>query len=68
MYLKHETGSGPLRILTRLTFDAGVQFGPTWSPDGRFIAYSADRGGKFDIWVQQVGAVTPVKITAHPGS
>jgi Tol biopolymer transport system component/DNA-binding winged helix-turn-helix (wHTH) protein len=67
MYLKHETGSGPLRILTRLTFDAGLQFGPTWSPDGRFIAYSADRGGKFDIWVQQVGAVTPVKITAHPG-
>src|SRR5262245_62258734 len=24
--------------LTRLTFDDGLQFGPTWSPDGRYIA------------------------------
>ncbi len=40
------------RALTRLTFDEGLQIGATWSPDGRFIAYSSDRGGKFDIWVQ----------------
>jgi WD40-like Beta Propeller Repeat/Transcriptional regulatory protein, C terminal len=66
VYLKNEEpGSGPPRALKRLTFDAGLQFGPTWSPDGRFIAYSSDRGGKFDIWVQQVGAVTPVKITTR---
>lgn len=65
--LKPEPGSGPPRVLTRLTFDAGLQFGPTWSPDGRFIAYSSDRGGKFDIWVQQVGAISPVKITTRPG-
>lgn len=37
------------RGLTRLTFDDDLQFGVTWSPDGRFIAYSSDRGGKFDI-------------------
>ena len=55
VYLKNEEpGSGPPRALKRLTFDAGLQFGPTWSPDGRFIAYSSDRGGKFDVWVQQV--------------
>ena len=34
------------RPLTRLTFDDGLQTGATWSPDGRFIAYSSDRGGK----------------------
>src|SRR5207237_3846255 len=55
------------RSLTRLTFDDGLQFGATWSPDGRFIAYSSDRGGKFDIWVQQVSGGDPVQITKGPG-
>jgi Tol biopolymer transport system component/DNA-binding winged helix-turn-helix (wHTH) protein len=55
------------RALTRLTFDEGLQIGATWSPDGRFIAYSSDRVGKFDIWVQQVGGGDPVKITKGPG-
>jgi Tol biopolymer transport system component/predicted Ser/Thr protein kinase len=55
------------RTLTRLTFDDGLQFGATWSPDGRFIAYSSDRGGKFDIWVQQISGGDPVQITKGPG-
>jgi DNA-binding winged helix-turn-helix (wHTH) protein len=38
------------RTLTRLTFDEGLQIDASWSPDGRFLAYSSDRGGKFDIW------------------
>lgn len=67
LVVKHEPSAAPTRALKRLTFDAGLQFGPTWSPDGRFIAYSSDRGGKFDIWVQQIGAVTPVRITTRPG-
>jgi Tol biopolymer transport system component/DNA-binding winged helix-turn-helix (wHTH) protein len=55
--------TGVQRSLTRLTFDDGLQSEPTWSPDGRYIAYSSDRGGKFDIWVQQVSGGDPVKIT-----
>ena len=55
------------RELTRLTFDGGLQIGVTWSPDGRFIAYSSDRGGKFDIWVRQVSGGDPVQITKGPG-
>ena len=54
------------RALTRLTFDEGLQIGATWSPDGRYIAYSSDRGGKFDIWVQQVSGGNPVQITKGP--
>lgn len=55
------------RALTRLTFDAGLQMGATWSPDGRFIAYSSNRGGKFDIWVQPVSGGDAVEITHEPG-
>jgi Tol biopolymer transport system component/DNA-binding winged helix-turn-helix (wHTH) protein len=55
------------RALTRLTFDDGLQFGATWSPDGRFIAYSSDRGGKLDVWVQQVSGGDSVQITKGPG-
>jgi Tol biopolymer transport system component/DNA-binding winged helix-turn-helix (wHTH) protein len=55
------------RTLTRLTFDEGLQFGPTWSPDGHYIAYSSDRGGKLDIWVQQVSGGDAVQVTKGPG-
>ncbi len=55
------------RALSRLTFDPGLQFGATWSPDGRFIAYSSDRGGKFDIWVQQVSGGNPIQVSHFPG-
>jgi Tol biopolymer transport system component/DNA-binding winged helix-turn-helix (wHTH) protein len=65
---KRPHGLAPLvRALTQLTFDDGLQVGATWSPDGRFIAYSSDRGGKFDIWVQQVTGGDPVQITKGSG-
>jgi Tol biopolymer transport system component/DNA-binding winged helix-turn-helix (wHTH) protein len=55
------------RPLTRLTFDDGLQTGATWSPDDRYIAYSSDRGGTVDIWVQQVSGGDPIQITKRPG-
>ena len=62
------SGSPKQRTLTRVTFDDGLQTGATWSPDGRYIAYSSDRGGKFDIWVQQLSGGDPVQITKGPGN
>src|SRR4029077_5435839 len=61
--------SGPpgQRTLTRVTFDDGLQIGATWSPDGRFIAYSSDHGGKFDIWVKQLSGGAPVKVSQSAG-
>jgi len=56
------------RILTRVTFDKGLQVGATWSPDGRFLAYASSHGGKFDIWLQQVSGGNPVQITRRPGN
>jgi Tol biopolymer transport system component/DNA-binding winged helix-turn-helix (wHTH) protein len=63
----HRVAPQKQRALTRVTFDKGLQFGATWSPDGRFVAYSSDRAGKFDIWVQQVSGGDPVQITKGPG-
>jgi eukaryotic-like serine/threonine-protein kinase len=58
------TGNYPY---TRLTFGPGLQINPTFSPDGKFIAYASDRAGNFDIWVQPVaGGGTPVQITTAP--
>jgi Tol biopolymer transport system component len=69
IYKRRETPAAPpQRTLTRITFDEGLQNEPTWSPDGRYIAYSSDRGGKFDIWVQQVSVGNPVQITKGPGN
>ena len=54
------------RKLWQLTFDPGLESEPTWSPDGRLIAYSSDRSGNFDLWVQPVGEGNPVRITTSP--
>ncbi|HMV85048.1 MAG TPA: winged helix-turn-helix domain-containing protein [Blastocatellia bacterium] len=56
----------PPRKLWQLTFDSGLESEPSWSPDGRLIAYSADRGGNFDIWVQPVGEGNPIRVTNSP--
>ncbi len=64
---RHAPASPRQRTLTRATFGDGLQIGATWSPDGRYIAYSSDRGGKFDIWVQQVSGGDPVQVTKGPG-
>jgi Tol biopolymer transport system component/DNA-binding winged helix-turn-helix (wHTH) protein len=69
IYKRSETpGPPPQRTLTRITFDDGLQSEPTWSPNGRYIAYSSDRDGKFDIWAQQVSGGNPVQITKRPGN
>jgi Tol biopolymer transport system component len=53
------------RQLTRLTFGSGLQTDPTFSPDGRFVAYASDRSGNFDIWVQPLAGGDAVQITRH---
>ena len=64
IFKRRETpATPPQRTLTRIPFDEGLQIGTTWSPDGRFIAFSSDRGGKFDIWVKQVDGGEAVQVT-----
>lgn len=62
----HQPSPPPQRALTRLTFDPGLQSDPTFLPDGRMFAYSSDRSGNFDIWVQQIGGGDAVQVTKSP--
>jgi Tol biopolymer transport system component/DNA-binding winged helix-turn-helix (wHTH) protein len=56
-----------VRPITRITFDEGLHSDPTWSPDGRYLAYSANRGGTTNIWMQQISVGDPVQITTGSG-
>ena len=40
---------------TRFTDWEGTEEGAEISPDGKFVAFLADRAGEFDIWLSQVG-------------
>src|SRR5208337_3471823 len=44
----------------------GVDAQPSFSPDGRSIAFLSNRGGSFDIWVGLVSGGSPVRITNDP--
>ncbi|MDB5425445.1 MAG: amidohydrolase, partial [Phenylobacterium sp.] len=38
---------------------------PAWSPDGRTLAYSTDRGGKLDIWLRDMASGAERNLTRH---
>ncbi len=50
--------------LTRLTSSDGLVVTPSWSPDGRWIAYALDEGGEMDIWRTPVGGGPRVRLTS----
>ena len=49
----------------RLTNDRFVEIDPTWSPDGRSIAFSSDRDGTTDLWVRDLASATDTKIASE---
>ena len=51
--------------IERLTFETGVALHPALSPDGKFLAYAADRAGSFDIYVRQLAGRQTVRLTQH---
>ncbi|MFN2315288.1 MAG: S41 family peptidase [Gemmatimonadales bacterium] len=51
----------------RLTSHVGRDITPTFSPDGRSIAFSSDRFGNYDVFVVAVDGGEPTQLTFHTG-
>ncbi len=62
VYVMEADGSDP----TRLTWDPGRDGAPSWSPDGRQIAFETDRNGDFEVYVMGADASDPVNLTQTP--
>ena len=52
----------------RLTATAGAESDPAFSPDGRWIAYSADQDGNVDVYVVPAAGGEARRLTWHPGA
>jgi len=65
VYTVNADGSG----LKRLTRSEDLEFDPTWSPDGRAIAYRHQRDfeSPIDIFVMDAGGSHPRKLTGSEG-
>lgn len=50
---------------TRLTRGAAYDFQPRWSPDGRHIAMTSDRGGTDNIWILNADGSQPRPVTSE---
>jgi Tol biopolymer transport system component len=61
-----QRSSTATRRLWQLTSSGRLAGEPAWSPDGQSVAYSADRDGNFDIWVQPLAAASPIRVTDSP--
>ena len=48
----------------QVTTATGVERSPSWSPDGRALAYASTRDGESDVWVAQLGTGESVNRTA----
>ena len=51
----------------RITSAPGMEENPRLSPDGRYLAYSGEYSGNWDVYVVALGEGTPVRLTWHPG-
>jgi eukaryotic-like serine/threonine-protein kinase len=53
--------------LDRLTTDPGLNMGGIWTPDGKCVAYTADRNGAVNIWLQPAnGSGSPEALSKLP--
>jgi tricorn protease len=56
------------RNVKRLTASLGAKSSPAFSPDGRWIAFSAQHAGNIDAYVVATEGGVPRRLTWHPGA
>jgi tricorn protease len=59
-----DRGGGAAR---RLTSFQGLTSNPQFSPDGKWLAFSAEYGGNLDVYVVPAEGGEPKRLTWHPG-
>ena len=52
----------------RITNDSFVELDPSWSRDGRSLAYSTDRTGTMDLWVHDIETGREERVTQSAGA
>jgi TolB protein len=62
IYVLPATGGVPTRVTS-----AGPSYWHGWSPDGKTLAYCAERGGQFDIYTIPVGGGAETRLTTSAG-
>jgi tRNA A-37 threonylcarbamoyl transferase component Bud32 len=63
IYKANNVGQG----ITRLTNDPAIDGLPTWSPDGKYIAFLSTRDGQWAIWVMNADGSNQRKLFNLPG-
>ena len=66
LYRPNATAEIPWQHFTRVTEAAGVETGPTMSPDGSTVAYAMLVNGSWDIYAQRVGGRNATPIVNDP--
>jgi len=52
----------------RLTSDEGIESNPFFSPDGKWLAFSAQYDGNTDVFIVPTSGGIPKRLTWHPGA
>ncbi|MEK6811061.1 MAG: DUF5050 domain-containing protein [Nanoarchaeota archaeon] len=64
IYVMNADGRG----IKRLTRDASLNGGPSWSPDGKWIAFNSYRDGNVEIYIMDSDGNNQRNITNNPAS
>ena len=60
IFTMNPDGSG----VVQLTSSPSEDVDPSWSPDGKHIAFSSTRsGGTYDIWIMEANGANPIRFT-----